>query len=526
MAKYGLGKSEATDKVWTESPEDVSSFLGTDERMKQNAINNVSNNFLSLSDRKSSLSLQHARGYVLNTEKNINGLLSEIDTNLSQVVLNPYSNIEIETAHEAVWKDISKHYKNDLDLKFPTFICYEEYLFAGKHRCRACRAFTKEYDLTISHSSFGHLVECRQVLKYLLHELMLIKNIMIYYLGDDYRDEDEEQVTKYLTDWIKTANHYTKQIAKEISTRTVFLPETELDQVNKKQASQFQAFFSIKINSYTTEIQTLLHLIKRDSVDTATTFYNNYLIPALNVKSKVIEPMMLEVNTTDLSRNIPTLLRELYVANSAITGNFGAISADIIERNKQVYKRFDAFLQAINLKRRYVNYMIQLESKAAKRPSILVSEVDEKIDDYRRLFLDTPVDKSSRDNLRSSHNDLDDIDGDAHPQYLRLDGGTILGDIMVSSGVKIAGIDLAEHTHSGVDGSKAISADDINYSTARENYYSATDNLPYGELVLTSLTSTTLIGGVPQYEAVFEIEIDDDKLNSYEFEILYKELET
>jgi hypothetical protein len=33
-----------------------------------------------------------------------------------------------------------------------------------------------------------------------------------------------------------------------------------------------------------------------------------------------------------------------------------------------------------------------------------------------------------------------------------------------------------------------------------------------------------LVGGVRQFEATVEIEIDEDKQDAYEFEILYKEL--
>ena len=47
---------------------------------------------------------------------------------------------------------------------------------------------------------------------------------------------------------------------------------------------------------------------------------------------------------------------------------------------------------------------------------------------------------------------------------------------------------------------------------------------PYQNLVLTELNEVLLIGGNVQYEASFEIEINNDSANSYEFEILYKEI--
>jgi hypothetical protein len=304
----------------------------------------------------------------------------------------------------------------------------------------------------------------------------------------------------------------------------VSIPNAEVDQISERQAAQFQAFFSIKINSLTTEIQTLLSLIKRDSQDTSRTFYNNYLMPALNVMSKVIEPMMYDLKTTEIGKGIPTLLREMFTAESAITGNLGAITADVVERNNQYYNKFDALLQAIMLKRRYINYLMQLEVKGTKRNKILITDAIQDLDSYKETFMAIEPDESSRTSLRSSHGDLDDLDGNAHPQYLRSDGGSIEGNMSIASGVTIGGIDLAAHKHDGTDGSLAIPADAIDYESARNAYYDSTLTKPYQNLVLTGLNEVLLIGGNVQYEASFEIEINDDSANSYEFEILYKEI--
>ena len=43
-------------------------------------------------------------------------------------------------------------------------------------------------------------------------------------------------------------------------------------------------------------------------------------------------------------------------------------------------------------------------------------------------------------------------------------------------------------------------------------------------MTLKSLDQSVLVGGGLYFDATFEIEIDDDKLNSYEFEILYNEI--
>jgi hypothetical protein len=524
MAKYGLGESSAIEDVFSDSPESVSSFMSSEERLNQFEKGKSTSKRNNLSTEKSQISIEELRNFISQAEFHITGMINEIEENLDQVNLDPNASIELEVSHSAVWKDVLKSDPESASMQQPGFICYAQYLFAEKHLCRSCRAFIKEYELIISHSTFGHLVEARKALKYILSELTILKNIAIHYLGEEYRNDTEAQISKYFADWAKTTTHYTKQIAAEITSGPVSIPNAEVDQISEKQAAQFQAFFSIKINSLTTEIQTLLSLIKRDSEDTARTFYNNYLMPALNVMSKVIEPMMFDLKTTEIGREIPTLLKEMFTAESAITGNLGAITADVVERNNQFYNRFDALLQAIRLKRRYINYLMQLEAKGTKRNKILITDAIQDIESYKETFISIEPDEGDRRSLRSSHNDLDDLDGNAHPQYLRLDGGMIVGDIDIESGIRIAGIDLANHKHDGTDGSLAIPADSIDYESARNAYYDSVFDKPYQNLVLTELNEVLLIGGNVQYEASFEIEINDDSANSYEFEILYKEI--
>jgi hypothetical protein len=233
---------------------------------------------------------------------------------------------------------------------------------------------------------------------------------------------------------------------------------------------------------------------------------------------------MLDFTTTSIGNECPTLLGEIIVARNSITGNLGSVTSDYVERRVQMSKKVDALSQMIRLKRRYVNYITQLESLAAQRIKVLITVETEELEKYKQIFFDIPVDSEKRMDLRSSHADLDGLDGDAHPQYLRRDGGIITGDIDVADGVKIGGIVVSNHSHSGIDGSMPISASVIDYASARNDYYNAALTSPYSNLTLTNLTQSILTGGGVIFDATFEVEIEDDKLNSYEFEILYNEV--
>ncbi|PJF37946.1 MAG: hypothetical protein CUN55_19500, partial [Phototrophicales bacterium] len=66
----------------------------------------------------------------------------------------------------------------------------------------------------------------------------------------------------------------------------------------------------------------------------------------------------------------------------------------------------------------------------------------------------------------SSHDDLADAEkDDAHPQYLLKKGDTLTGDIALADGVKIGGVDIATHAHTGTDGTAQIDGSSIKNSS-------------------------------------------------------------
>jgi hypothetical protein len=524
MAQYGLGQSNPVSDVFSNTTSEVSSFQSIGDRNIAAAKNTDFIQSTKYFSGMSQVPISEVRNNVYYCERVISELLNEIETNLTQVNINPYTSIELETAHKAVWEDAVKHVDSAKDIQCPSFIPYAEYAFAEQHLCRSCRELVKQYDLTINHTTFGHLIDVKKILSYLRNEILTIKNIVTHQLGKEYADETEGEIAKQLSDWAKEATHYTKQLAQEITAPSSTIPETELDQISKKQAAQFQAFFSIKVNSYTSEIHSISNVIKRDSVDTCGTYYANFLLPAMTFKSSVIEPLVLDFTTTQLGSDCPTLTGELVVANNAVTGNLGSVSTDFIERRTQMSRRLEALVQLIRVKRRYVNYIVQLESVAVQRIKTISQVLEEDLNVYENIFQSIPVDSQKRQNLRSSHGDLDGLDGDAHPQYLRRDGGTIIGNIDIENGIKVGGIDISNHSHAGSDGSMPIKASSIDYTSARDEYFSSTAIKPYSNVRLASFKQNNVAGGGVYFDAIIEIDIEKEDINSYEFEILYNEI--
>jgi len=524
MPQHGIGSSNSVENVFTNKVEDVSGYNSLDTRSRNANLTGISNGSNKYITKLSEIPIKEARSNIFYAESIITPLLNEIDLNLDQVNINSSVNIELETAHKAVWKTVAKNNDAAKGMEIPAYIPYREYVYALNNSSSACRNLVKNYDLSICYTSFGHLIDIRKILLYIKNEIGLIRNIIIYHYKDEYRDETEAQIARYLSDWAKTATHYVKLLAKEITGPVANIPQSEIEKIDEKYAAQFQSFFSLKVNSYMSEIRSILNVIKRDCVDMAQNFYGNYLLPAMSYKSLIVEPLVFDFSTSTISADCPTLMGEMVMANNAVTGNLGSITTDFIERRIQFSSKMDAILELITLMRRYANYISQLELIAIQRVKIIFNKKDEDLEKYQNIFDSTLIDSEARNDLSASHSKLDDLDEDAHPQYLRKDGGTITGKIELSDKATIAGINLGTHSHSGLDGSSLISAKNIDYTAGREEYYSSFGENGYSNIILTGLNQSNLIGGGLYFDATFKIEIDNDKANSYEFEILYNEI--
>ena len=415
--------------------------------------------------------------------------------------------------------DLENHLSNVI---YPEYVSFSQYLYAEKHGCRGCRKFVKDYDRLISHSVFVHLFDFRYFLKLLLHEANYINNSLTYDFGDIYEDESQQQAASFYFSWAEMAAHYTKVIAEQLTQGQDYLSSSEVDYVSKKQAAQFQAFFSIRVASYTEGIDNVLFSLKKELMDNSEIFYERYVTPSLKFKSSVSAPLELDIQTTNLKTEAPVLAEEIITAVNAFKGNFGSILSDMIQRRSNLRSKFDR-LVSLNLQRKkYISYIDQLSTKASTRPRILI-EVKE--DNTSSIFDRIIIDENRNQTLKSSHGLLDDLGEDSHPQYLMRSGGAIFGNIEVADKVTIDGVDLSAHAHTGQDGSMRIRSTDIDYSSPREE----TDlfgSTVVGEMQVTvsSFVPDIRTGGMPVVDVVLDIEIPDEIDGRYEYEIVYIEI--
>jgi hypothetical protein len=295
-----------------------------------------------------------------------------------------------------------------------------------------------------------------------------------------------------------------------------------VDYISKKQAAQFQAFFSIRVASYTEAIDNVLFSLKKELMDNSEIFYERYVSPSLKFKLNVSGPLEIDIQTTTLKTEAPVLAQEIITAVNALKGNFGSILSDMIQRRSNLRSKFDR-LTSLNLQRKkYISYIDQLSAKASTRPRILI-EIKE--DKTSSIFDRVIIDENRNQTLKSSHGLLDDLNEDSHPQYLLRSGGSIFGNIEIADGITIDGVDISAHAHTGEDGSIRIKSTDIDYDTPREEVdLFSTSTVGEMQVTVSSFIPDIRTGGVPVVDVVLNIQIPDEIDGRYEYEIVYIEI--
>lgn len=473
-----------------------------------------------------SIPLNAVVGQVFNAEDLVLTARKGIEENfLNRLFINPNIDIDLSEAHVRVWNEAKQVANPDSisSLGAPSYICFDEYKFAEKYLSTASRRFISEFEEAVSDSSFSYFFQLRKLLSYLASEIAFIKSSLILNFGADYENESQQKIALRFDTWAKMAIHYTRRIAATILSQPGKIPHAEVDKVTKKQAAQLQAFFAIRLNAVDEEINDLLNNIKRDLSDNAEIFYTRYLANSIKFNKDIVESLDLEYHTTTMRRDMPTLANEVVLATNLLRSNFSSVHADLIERYEMFIQRVDAVFMLIHEKRRFSSYISQLSEKAIQKKKILLTIDDDK---YSSVFKSIMVNPNRNDTYISSHSLLDNLNEDSHPQYLKKDGGSITGDIVVENNAKIDGVSIKEHSHSGSDGSAKISSSSIDFDTPRQEYVSGGYHVVQPlSISVDSYIPDILDGGIPVFDTIISIEVSDDSMENHEFEIIYTELD-
>jgi hypothetical protein len=450
--------------------------------------------------------------YIEQTIKSIEELLIKV------VYINEEITPDMEECHTKLWEELCKY--NDIEMSEPEFVCFEEYKYAERSTSTVARRFISEFNQICSQNAFSFLLNYRSLLKAMLNEAYYIKNFILINFEEQYTDDSQKEIAVQFDAWAKVATQCTKRIVESISSPASEIAASELGQVTEKQAVEFQAFFSIRLEALNEEIANLLNSLKRDYVDSCNIFYDRYLAQSLKFKTNIVLPMEINFYTTTFANKFPMLTEELVIATNIINANFGMILSDLIQRNQIVKIKLEKCLDLIKDKRKYSNYIYQLSFKGQNK-KIIIKKVTE--DNYSVIFKNSHTTYKDQSDLLSDHASLHNLTENHHPQYLLRDGGEIIGDISVAKNIKIDGVSLSGHAHTGNDGSKKIRSTDIDYDTPRSD---STVVVPKVNTVqIDDIVQEIIDGGVPVVDVIVKIEVDDNNVSpNHEYEIFVYEV--
>ena len=511
-----------------------------------------------------SVPLDSVKSQILYSDEVIVGMRTHIEDNLlRKLYINPYIDPDLEQAHARIWKEACKYLdipeKSENVIKLdnkekseniktdssddenleqfpiieddltnttiakdspPLYICFDEYSFAERYGSSAGRKLISEFHELIAQSTFSYIFQLRKLTDILSHEMQYVKNSLLNNFGEDYENDHQRQIALQFDTWAKTAAHYTGRITKTILSRPGEIPNAELDKITKKQAIEFQAFFAIRLNAVEGEINDLLASLKRDLVDNSEAFHTRFISAALRTTKDIALPLEFDYLSTSSFSEKPVLSGELVVATNLLRGNFASVYADIIQRHEDFVAKTDAFFMLINEKRKYANFIAQLGNIALEKRQILQPIKDDK---YSSLFRSIIVNSNRNNNFKSQHANLDDLGNDDHPQYLLKSGGTIEGNVIVNDGITIDGVDLSSHGHTGVDGSVRIKSTDIDYGTAKNE--SSNYVIKPLSISIAGFEPDIIEGGVPVFDTIVHLEVDDLAAEGFEYELIHTEVE-
>lgn len=261
----------------------------------------------------------------------------------------------------------------------------------------------------------------------------------------DLQDSSDHRIVEGQLDWVGSARVLTSKMRTAYSTRGgEVIDSASMARLTPESARQAQAAFKVKLNTSNDELVKSLHALEQSHVETSPAFYGRVLGPAWKMRRKSSNPNSQELRETA----------------SALDSQLRSAIADLARRKDSFIKKTEKLLETIDERDKYRSAIRELSVKGkaipASGPRVMqrTQETPEEVE-YWDAF-----EEQQKESLRPSHSSLVDRDGNPHPQYLLESGGELTGDMVLAEGVKIDGVDLSDHRHTGEDSVK-VHGDDI-----------------------------------------------------------------
>lgn len=499
-------------------------YQGPDKEYRSGMISNV-NNIPGVSSSEQKESIEVGIGYsdpelvdaqLKALTSDVQKFISDLETELLNysLVIKP-DDADLQAAYDMVY--LQSATPNSALTGYVHFFMYKSLMRTKSNAAQYLRTKYEDYMSDVSGSN--HL-DILRLLLYTNNEALRIREFIDGFIGD-LDDTSEYRVVEAFQTWIENANYVISELRKTFKGQGAgTLPSSDLDLLDKTQASRLQALFKVKLNAINGQVRGLMAQLDREFSSTADAFYKNFLGPALKFRLSI---------TRDLGTGLKSaiLANEVQQTVSSLDSNFSVNLVDLIRRAKSYNDRCLATIVEMNARATYRNYINQLGNHGgtivnrAFTNARLSQEELKALDTVNLVkdFRDTP---SLETNFTKAHSELDGVHlDDAHPQYLLKAGDTITGDIKMAPGATIAGVDIANHRHDGTDGSQKIKGQDIEYSSItglNVDTTAVSTGVPTG-LAVVSQNISVVPPGVSQVSVDISFNVETDGVANYEVEI-------
>lgn len=383
---------------------------------------------------------------------------TEIINSLAEKELNSYTlqinSEKLEKAQNAVWPKTVGDVQN--------YVTYNQYKALEPRLDRASKHIKDEYVANVRGEQGSGALDIKKTANVLNVEAKNIKRFLDAKTINNVNDSAQKRIAELFQDWSTSALSHSKRLLSFFSEggkeNTSKIPETEMASITAEEAGKYQALFKARINAVNLELDREMSDFERHFLTSSDIFYSKFLAPAIRFNNGAGAELSSKNNATTL------LGQELLRANEAIAVNMTTALADLAQRNEIFERKMLNLESSIGRRESLKQVFKQFSGKSGNTKEIFINRIpNQQIDLGLTQALSSVSEQlSSLSGLSSSHDSLANRDDpDAHPQYVLKAGDTITGDIEVAPGVRIDGVDISSHSHTGLDGSQKISGTSI-----------------------------------------------------------------
>lgn len=353
-----------------------------------------------------------------------------------------------------------------------------------------------------------------------LKEARLQKENLAAHL-DQNTDAAEKRVVEGAFDWCVSADIHinTLNFVLDQEGDNQDLREEEITVLSEVQVRQAQAVFSAQFNATSMDLQKSINFLQSQFAEQADSFYNRILIPALDFRLAVGRKIMVDNNQ---------IAQATLKAANALDKNFEGVLQDQVRRNLLFQNQIDTLIDRLLSRERYRDYIKQLAPRGIQPApdglsdgSVAAEEMEfwenhDPADSEEILY--TPNLRRPSDAINADHSSLTGVDDDdAHDQYVLAAGDILTGDLDATEDVRIDGVDVSEHRHTGEDGTHQISGEDIEGGTLDDGHVNLSPPAVPENIRVANYKERVNPPGVTVIDAELAWEGPDDL--SYEIEI-------